>query len=242
MGRIPRKELAKPHQKKSGAADKIAYISTYDRHAQIVCKAIMGAWHLLQIDPKDGRLFTDPPKFVYLKGRTIGNQLIRSDIRKKKKSLMTSTVKKGTYPCAGCSNCGSVIKGESIAHPNQGYKIPAKGYYTCNSDYVVYMLKCPCGKAYIGQKSRPIKNHLNEHKSSIRLYQSRLEEQSEKGVKKSKYGETEVAKHFHENRHQVSELKWLVIKQLYGDYRNNPHTKLLQREAYWICIPCHQRG
>lgn len=103
---------------------------------------------------------------------------------------MASTVKKGTFTCLNCQNCSSKIKGDQICHSRKGYKIPIQGYYTCNSENVIYQLKCPCGKSYIGQTSHSIKIRLNEHKSkrSKRLYKSRMEkiENIDKG---KKYGE-----------------------------------------------------
>lgn len=76
------------------------------------------------------------------------------------------------------------------------------------------MLKCSCGNAYVGQTSRSIKNRLNEHRSSIRLFKTKTAPPQEEGSdKKQKYGETWVEKHFFENGHQVGDLKWQIVEQ-----------------------------
>lgn len=77
-----------------------------------------------------------------------------------------------------------------------------------------------------------VKVRLNEHKSNIRLYKTRINEGPQDT--KSKFGETGVAKHFYELGHQVSDLRWQVIEQIYANSKHECHTKLLQREAYWI--------
>lgn len=91
------------------------------------------------------------------------------------------------------------------------------------------MIKCPCGKAYIGQTSRPIKIRLTEHRSRIRTYKQENEK-----VEKGKIGENTVARHFFEMRHAGSELKWTIVEQIYGQDNAQIKTRLLQREVYWI--------
>lgn len=92
-----------------------------------------------------------------------------------------------------------------------------KGQYTCNSNAVVYVLKCPCGKYYVGQTSRAIKVRINEHKSSIICYLNKsVEERTELDRIEHKFGETSVAQHYAEAKHTVSDLRWAVLEQIYG--------------------------
>lgn len=170
VARFPREKLLTATTKKT---DDIVYISTYDTHAEVNKSSIRKAWHMLGKDPKCGRLFEKPPKFLYHKGLSIANPLVKSDIKTKKPHLLPATTGKGTFPCNNCQHCSSVIKGSQIYHPTKGSTIPVKGYFTRNSENVVYLLKCPCGMAYVGQTSPNVKVRLNEHKSNIRLYASR---------------------------------------------------------------------
>lgn len=86
---------------------------------------------------QNGRLFCDNPRFIYRKGRTIGNSLVRSDIEPKNKPLQVISQKEGTYACLSCQNCSAVIKDPSINRP---HLIQLKGQYTCNSSAVIYIL------------------------------------------------------------------------------------------------------
>lgn len=112
------------------------------------------------------------------------------------------------------------------------YNVPLRGYYTCKIEVVIYLLKCPCSKSYVGQTNRMIKTRLNEHKSNLRLYHTRRNEASQE--LKVKYGETGVAKHFNEMGHQVNDLRWQIIVQIYEKNKHECHIKLLKREAYSI--------
>lgn len=134
---------------------------------------------------------------LYTGRETIGKQIVRADIgdRKMTKQSFLKTQKKGTYLCLTCQNCSAIIKGPNIMHPTKGYPIPTKGFYTCNTNNVIYLLKCLCGKIYIGQTSRPIKVRINEHKSHIRRYWDDLDITSKEN---KKWSETSVAKHFYE--------------------------------------------
>lgn len=128
-----------------------------------------------------------------------------------------------------------MIKEPGINHPTKGHLIQLKGQYTCNSNAVIYFLKCPCGKYYVGQTSRAVKIRINEHRSSIRTYlYKNIEERAIIDKTDRKYGETSVAQHFAAARHSVSDLRWAILEQIYEQNIGNLKNKLLRRETYWI--------
>lgn len=112
---------------------------------------------------------------IFCKGKTIWNQSWIRKCKKITRQTFLNTQKKDTYPCLSCQNCSSIIKGPYIMHPTKGNSISIKGLCTCDTQNVIYSLKCPCGKTYIGQTTRPIKIRLNEHRSQIRRYKSEKE-------------------------------------------------------------------
>lgn len=188
-----REELRQGKKVQKHREDKIIFISTYDGRSNMIKKAIMKAWHTLGSDSKYGKLFQEIPRFIYRKGSTIGNSLVRSELDAKNRSNQVCSHKKGTYACMTCQNCSAIIKGPHINHPTKGHTIPLKGQYTWNSSNVIYILKCPCGKCYVGQTSRMIKIRLNEYSSSIRTYLGKSSDER-KAVDESvrKFGETSV--------------------------------------------------
>ncbi|OCU00394.1 hypothetical protein XELAEV_18006169mg, partial [Xenopus laevis] len=118
--------------------------------------------------------------------------------------------------------CASIVKGNTVSHPTKGTQIKLSHYTTCDSKYVVYILKCPCGLAYIGQTIRAVKDRIKEHRGNIRNF------------KMGTATDTSVSRHFHMG-HNVSQLKWMVLEQIKMPSRGGDIKKILaQKEAYWI--------
>ena len=81
------------------------------------------------------------------------------------------------------------------------------------------MLKCPCGLAYIGKTTRPLKTRISEHRSNIRNHDQK----------------SPVAVHFTKAGHNVSSLCYWGIEQVKLPRRGGDiNTFLLKREAFWI--------
>lgn len=61
-------------------------IAKYHRHAGLVESIIKKWWKILQRNSKYAYLFKQSQRFVYCKGKIIGNQLVSSDLESKKVS------------------------------------------------------------------------------------------------------------------------------------------------------------
>ncbi|OCT95562.1 hypothetical protein XELAEV_18013250mg [Xenopus laevis] len=119
--------------------------------------------------------------------------------------------------------CSSVMKSSTVNHPMKGTPIKIKNVFTCETKFVVYMLKCPCGMAYLGQTIRMVKERIKEHRNNIRNY------------KTNTATDTPVSRHFHNQGHNVSQFRWLVLEKITQTKRGGDVRKSLgQREAYWI--------
>ncbi|OCT84619.1 hypothetical protein XELAEV_18022772mg, partial [Xenopus laevis] len=102
-----------------------------------------------------------------------------------------------------------------VQHPTKGHDIYLKYYATCNPEGVVYMLKCPCGKVYVSQTCRQIKARIKEHRGDI------------KNFKANTYTDTPVSRHFNQNRHNMSQLKWLVLEVIQLPQRGGDNSAAL---------------
>lgn len=81
VAKIKREELRKIDNYKINKKEGPMFISTYDNNSKLIKRLIKKSRHILQSDAKYGRLFFDIPKFVYRKGKTLGNYLVKSDLR-----------------------------------------------------------------------------------------------------------------------------------------------------------------
>ncbi|OCT86646.1 hypothetical protein XELAEV_18020331mg [Xenopus laevis] len=127
-------------------------------------------WNLLTNHFPNKVEFKSPPRMSYTRAETIGARLVKADLGPAvgPKQTFLKTPKNGTFPCCGYNHCSNVLKGNCVYHPLKGTRIPIRGFYTCASTYVVYSIKCPCGKTYVGKTICCIRDRLTEHKSAIR--------------------------------------------------------------------------
>ena len=132
---------------------------------------------------------------------------------------LLTPIPNGNYKCGSCTQCNSTIKTYFFRHPHTGQKIPIRSIISCKTKGVIYLITCSCGKAYVGQTKRQLKQHIAEHHSSIRC----------------KNIDYPVAAHLVESNHPISSLKYTGIEHIaLPRTGGNIEILLLQREAYWI--------
>ncbi|OCT86954.1 hypothetical protein XELAEV_18020644mg [Xenopus laevis] len=124
----------------------------------------------------------------------------------------------GMSPCYNCNQCPFVYKGKDFVHHETGYIAHLRGFYTCVSKYVVYVLVCPCGLIYVGEVQM-IKSRISQHRSAINL--SNMSQP--------------VSKHFLEKGHSADQLRFMVLEMI-PPLKNGGDRKLRlkQREVWWI--------
>ncbi|CAJ0966616.1 unnamed protein product, partial [Ranitomeya imitator] len=150
------------------------------------------------------------------------DKLVQADIGSSvriPKQIILRTQRPGTFPCLNCLQCNNIKKGDNFFHPHTGQSYPVRGFLTCESTYVVYMIKCPCGLAYIGETTEAIRDRISQNKSNIRCNRDHLP----------------LPHHFQSRGHHVSQLRFQVLEQIDASRRGQNRIKLLKkREAFWI--------
>lgn len=175
-------------------------------------------WHILQTDQSLNE-FSVPPRVVYRRPPNLNNKLVRADLPSTTEPHFLETLPDGNYRCGHCAQCHFTEKTKTFKHPRSGKTFYVKGKITCSTNNVIYLLKCPCGLAYVGKTSRPLKTRISEHRSNIR----------------NKDTKSPVAIHFTDKRHNVSTLKYQGIEQVKLSNRGGDiNSALLKREAFWI--------
>ncbi|CAJ0968064.1 unnamed protein product [Ranitomeya imitator] len=149
----------------------------------------------------------------------IRDKLVRADIGSKRPTTtqrLLGTRCNGIFPCLNCAACSNVIKSDTITHPRTGKSYPVRGFHTCDSNFAVYLIKCPCGLLYIGETTQHIRDRIASHKSTISCGKNWLS----------------LPDHFTKSRHTVAQLKFQVIEQVPRPRRGGDHIKLLR--AHWL--------
>lgn len=176
-------------------------------------------WHILKSDPNLKTVFNDPPRIVYKRAPNLRDQIVRADLPPEQPSHFLSNIPPGNYKCGSCAQCNFTSKCHYFNHPHSGKKIDIKGTITCNSKNVIYMIKCPCGLAYIGKTTRCLKTRISEHRSSIRTHDDK----------------SPVAVHFNSMKHNLSSLRYFGIEHVKAPRRGGDiNNILLRREAFYI--------
>lgn len=108
--------------------------------------------------------------------------------------------------------------GTSISHPQTGKNITLRVSVDCNSVFVVYCIKCPCGKLYVGKTERKIRVRITEHKSLIC----------------NRNPNSSLASHWVELNHTIPQLRFLVLEKINILPERDIAKNLSQRETWWI--------
>lgn len=149
----------------------------------------------------------------YKRPQNLRDTFVKADVGSTNKKHMQSvmhTGKNATFPCLHCVYCSNVIIVYNIQE--QAKKIPVKGYYTCDSSSITYLLKCPCGLIYVGEASQHIKDRITRHKFTVQCNKTWLP----------------VSHHFSEPNHSVSQLRLQVIETIPRPRRGGNHIKMLK--------------
>lgn len=206
---------------KSKEGHRIPFVSTFSDSSSHICQILRKHWGILKDSFTQIVEFHSPPVMAYRRGRSIKDSLVKSEVSTKplSKQKFFGVRGVGTFPCLNCINCKIIEKGDSFVHPTSGKSYKIRNYYTCTSDWVVYILKCPCSLIYVGETTCDLKTRLNNHRFTIR--KKRLD--------------LPVSKHFAEKNHSEWDIKCVVIDSVPPLKRGGDRLmKLRKKELEWI--------
>ncbi|CAJ0956533.1 unnamed protein product [Ranitomeya imitator] len=201
--------------------ERVTFVHTHHPIMPKIYTIIRKHWSTLSKSYPNVEAFQTPALMCKRRPQNIRDSLVRADIgsfSRVLKQTFLGTEHRGTFPCLRCACCSNIIKGDKITHPHSGKCYNIKGFYTCDTNYVVYLLKCPCGLLYVGETTQHLHDRIASHKSTIRCKKTWLP----------------VPHHFISANHSVSQLRVQIIEQVERPRRGGNHTQLLkEREAYW---------
>lgn len=80
-------------------------------------------------------------------------------------------MKKGSFKCghARCHSCKEIChKRFNFQSSDSSETHDIKYHLTCQSQYVIYLLDCVCGKQYIGRTIQKLHLRMNKHRANIK--------------------------------------------------------------------------
>ncbi|CAJ0960174.1 unnamed protein product [Ranitomeya imitator] len=180
--------------------ERIPFVHTFHPFMYKLHKSIRKNWPILSTAYPDIPEFKQPFLPCFKRAPSLRDTFVRADIgpNTMMRQRFLHKPRVGTFPCLHCAQCGNVLKGDKVIHPYSGKEFKIRGYFTCSSEYVVYMIKCPCGLLYVGETSQSIRDRISKHKSTIRCENLLLP----------------IPHHFHTKGHNISQLRFQVLEQI----------------------------
>ncbi|XP_073446551.1 uncharacterized protein [Dendrobates tinctorius] len=181
--------------------ERVPFVHTYRPLMPKIHSIIRKHWSLLSRAYPNIKTFDTPALMCSRRAPNIKDKLVRANIGSKiptSTQRQSATRRKDTFPCLSCASCSNIIKSDTVTHPRTGASFPIRGFYTCDSNFVVYVIKCPCGLLYVGETTQHVKDRIASHKSTIR------------------HGKTwlPIPDHFIKHKHTVAQLKYQIIEQV----------------------------
>ncbi|CAJ0931102.1 unnamed protein product [Ranitomeya imitator] len=190
--------------------ERVPFVHTHHPVMPVVYDIIRKRWPLLQQAYPHIKAFSTPPLMCKCRPNNIRDKVVKADIgsfTSVPRQTFLSTERNGTFPCLRCACCSNVIKSGSITHPHSVKQFRINGFFTCDSNNVIYVT------------TQHIRDRIASHKSTIRCKKTWLP----------------LPYHFASANHSISQLRFQVLEQVDRPRRGGNHVKLLrEREAHWI--------
>ena len=138
---------------------RLCFVTDFNHCSKQIKQIILKHWSVLQMEPMLQEITTNTPLVVHRRAPTLRDKLVHSSSSSPDRSTWLDL--KGNYRCGRCAQCNNTTNCKFFSHPLTGKKYKQKSFINCNSTNVVYMLTCPCGKAYIGQTKRCLKLRIS---------------------------------------------------------------------------------
>ena len=195
---ISRKDAIKkknPNKKE----DRNVFVITYNPALPSLSKILSKHWRTMTKDPYLKSVFTKPPMVAYRRQPNLKDKLVRSKIPEM--PTRPRRYLKGMKKCnTPCPICPYIQEGKVVRSTQSDKIVEINANITCSSKNLIYCLTCDkCGKQYIGQTERELKERIQEHLGYIR--NSKLNQAT--------------GEHFNLDGHFIFDMKVTVIEKLH---------------------------
>ena len=216
---VPRKNTLTKNTKKEN--NRIMMITTYNKTNPDLQNIIKKNWHLLQLDPHIGKLFTEEPMFAFRRNKTIKNLLGRNKFNPLPPRGITSTG--SSEPCTPDKKlkcCKHVNETTTFKSNITGKSYTIRHTSNCKSSNIIYLLECTlCSKQYVGKAETQFFYRLNNYRREVTLSDP-----------------SPSAKHFKLQDHSFEQhARYTLIERIERpDNLQNKRVYMEKREDFWI--------
>ncbi|XP_075438932.1 uncharacterized protein LOC142481350 [Ascaphus truei] len=225
VGELERIEILKTNPPKPKEEFSIAFLTQFSQDAGSIQQILNKHWHLLLGDPTLKEYLPEKPKVIYKRADNIKRKLAPSLFRMENRTTGQDSnwlqTAKGFHRCNTCKACKQGSKEKiQFSSNTTGEQFKTGSFINCKSEFVVYLLNCPCGLQYVGRTSRPLRVRILEHLGNIRR----------------KLMTHSVSKHFAlHHQGDPSGLEFRGIEVVPPHWRGGDRlTSLSRKETFWI--------
>ena len=164
--KIPRTEALKKVEKES--TKRPVFVMQYDPRLPSITNITRRHWRsMVSRDPKLQEVFPDPPLVAYKVAPNLRSKLIRAKVPPVPRTR-PSRAKPGMKRCAKprCPACPYVQPGLTFSATATNYRADLTTEVDCTTTNLCYAISCGvprCGKQYIGQTSKSLKERFAQH-------------------------------------------------------------------------------
>lgn len=156
--------LVEKQKNPENSEQKIIYITTYHSHTQRIRKGLNTFWPVLEVDKDLSNSIEAFPQITFRKTKSLTDTLCKAIQPTMYKTLGVQ----GFFTCRKCKACKYSKNCKVCQLPSESKPCIIKKYTSCNTDFAIYALFCPCHKAYIGSTIPKAKKRVLEHLRAIK--------------------------------------------------------------------------
>lgn len=149
------------------------FVSTFNTKYRAISKIIYKYYNIL--DQYLVPLLPPKPQITFRRSHTIKNIIAPSKMEKSNKRPLLDIRayfdnRTGIFNCRkrGCLTCKFISHGCSKIVTNKGIPFQIKQFIICSTEFVIYVLLCPCSLLYVGHMIRTLRTRVGEHRRFIK--------------------------------------------------------------------------
>ncbi|OCT70725.1 hypothetical protein XELAEV_18037650mg [Xenopus laevis] len=199
--------------------NQVRIIGDYSTEHDAITRIITKHWHILEQDDVLKQYVGERPTITFRRSRNLRDHLVHSHLTTTTKSSWLAQRTIGCYKCGNCLACPYIEKTLSVKGRMDIEEYKLSHFMNCKTTSVVYIMRCPCPKLYVGKTCREFRRRILEHIGDVRNKRN-----------------TSVAVHINEKHGgKANTMKFFAVEHFQHTTRiGDIDKKLLQCEAKWI--------